>query len=415
MGLMNDTSDQALEKRQGYIIIHGYRLVNILEKGEIQQEQDEQFVGYFKHKQQQQHVELDEQDFSFIKAFSDKYPKSCFGLFTSTLNDPSTHDYNFAFWNMKNPTNLYFCYYHCTYVRTRQITFRLFVYTGGNCSYPLLDLNGTISTTFPTVGVCGLQINKGEHIRTFGDVILVHEKENSHEGSVESSKLTHTRLNFRFITKVFSYLNFYRRYGENGIIWKRRGRSGTCRLRQKCQNINGEIDQAREIFEAQTHRYIDNKFFWINYINFELGFYGEEAEARIRAAFEKAREHLPLNAKKEITTRYREYLLERGQTVNLLNRVPSTTISEISSLLEPSPVPPPATAAVDTAGMKRSAPDDNSANYHYSKQARFDNTQQQQQPYFNNSNPQQGGGYGFQQQQPFGNEYYAAQPGNWQS
>jgi hypothetical protein len=61
-------------------------------------------VGYFKFKQQQQHVELDEQDFGFIKEFSEKYPKSCFGLFTATLNDPSTHHYDFAFWNMKNPT-----------------------------------------------------------------------------------------------------------------------------------------------------------------------------------------------------------------------------------------------------------------------------------------------------------------------
>jgi hypothetical protein len=74
--------------------------------------------------------------------------------------------------------------------------------------------------------------------------------------------------------------------------------------------------------------------------------------------------------------------------------VPSTTISEISSLLEP--------PAGET--MKRAAPEDNSANYHYSKQARFDNPQQ----------PYQQPAYGFQQQ-PFGNEYYPQQqPGNWQ-
>jgi hypothetical protein len=115
----------------------------------------------------------------------------------------------------------------------------------------------------------------------------------------------------------------------------------------------------------------------MNYINFELGFYDKEANTRIIKVFENARKSLTTaEAQKIINNRYREYLLERGNNVQLLNKIPFNPSTDlVSEKTEQSPLKRP---LVEN--------DDNS----YSKQARYDSystfgqqQQQQQQPQAN--------------------------------
>lgn len=48
-------------------------------------------------------------------------------------------------------------------------------------------------------------------------------------------------------------------------------------LKQKNQ-----IDKARELYSISSSLYSDNKFFWVNYINFELSFYGKKKKKKKR-------------------------------------------------------------------------------------------------------------------------------------
>ncbi|CAO3641412.1 unnamed protein product [Mucor hiemalis] len=154
---------------------------------------------------------------------------------------------------------------------------------------------------------------------------------------------------------------------------------------------NGQIEKARQTYSTSSELYFESKLFWMNYFNFELGFYDEESDERINEVIKKARVGLKKESQKEINVKYREYLLERGKSIHTLNRNPIS-----------------ASTSFDTAAsnLKRPAEADASA-YPYAKQARVEAPVQQQQ-----QQQQQAYGYAYPQgqaQQAYGGSGYYGQ------
>lgn len=117
----------------------------------------------------------------------------------------------------------------------------------------------------------------------------------------------------------------------------------------------GKNDKARQVFATSSNLYPDSLFFWLNYINFELEYHDEGAERRIIDVFERAIKALHKEVSKDIKRRFKEFLLERGHSIQLINKNHSLTSTEFS--LE------------DTPSLKRTAPEE--TNYPYNK-PRFD-------------------------------------------
>jgi hypothetical protein len=118
------------------------------------------------------------------------------------------------------------------------------------------------------------------------------------------------------------------------------------------------------------------------------------AEERIEQVTQKARNHLSKESQKEINAKYREYLLERGDSIHALNRNPLSISTDFTSENE----------AATSSNLKRPASED--AGYQYAKQPRYDAAApvQQQQAYAGYGYPQQG------QPQPYaGGDYYGQQ------
>lgn len=51
-------------------------------------------------------------------------------------------------------------------------------------------------------------------------------------------------------------------------------------LSRQMNNQSERIDKARETYSALASLNPDSKFFWMNYVNFELGFYGNYYSAK---------------------------------------------------------------------------------------------------------------------------------------
>lgn len=117
----------------------------------------------------------------------------------------------------------------------------------------------------------------------------------------------------------------------------------------------------------------------------------ESSYERIHQVFDRALKSLPSESQSTIKTQYRDFLLERGNSVAALNRNPLTVSTEFSV--------DSASSTANNVGLKRPATEDGA--YAFTKQARFDGAAQPRQP-----------AYGaYPQQQPYGSgEYYSQQP-----
>jgi hypothetical protein len=105
--------------------------------------------------------------------------------------------------------------------------------------------------------------------------------------------------------------------------------------------------------------------------------------------FGKALKSLPTELQSAIKTQYRDFLLERGNSIDALNRNPATVSTDFSI--------GPTSNISRNGGLKRPAVEDNS--FGYTKQARFDGPVQ----------PQQQQSYGtYPRQQSYaGSDYYS--------
>ncbi|KAI9478492.1 MAG: hypothetical protein EXX96DRAFT_249676 [Benjaminiella poitrasii] len=110
----DDSTEQAFEKREDFITIHGYQILNekpydshgnvVKQRFTSQQKDLSSIVGYFKFRRQTD-VSLSIRDQSWMKSYSSTIPHGCIAIISSNTNfsDPSTQTYEFAFWDMKNP------------------------------------------------------------------------------------------------------------------------------------------------------------------------------------------------------------------------------------------------------------------------------------------------------------------------
>jgi pre-mRNA-processing factor 39 len=83
--------------------------------------------------------------------------------------------------------------------------------------------------------------------------------------------------------------------------------------------VKGSVDEARQVYQKNHHWYLDSRFFWINYLNFELDqptSSDTEVEnyERIRQVIDDIRKksHLPPLVIKDLSHHYMVYLMERG-------------------------------------------------------------------------------------------------------
>ncbi|KAI8636659.1 hypothetical protein BD408DRAFT_459869, partial [Parasitella parasitica] len=111
----DDSSEQAYEKREDFIIIHGFQILKEkpyddqgnINKNLVQTQQKDlsSIVGYFKFRRQTS-VSISLRDELWMQSYSKNIPHGCFAIIASKLNeltDKSTQTYEFAFWDMKSP------------------------------------------------------------------------------------------------------------------------------------------------------------------------------------------------------------------------------------------------------------------------------------------------------------------------
>lgn len=83
--------------------------------------------------------------------------------------------------------------------------------------------------------------------------------------------------------------------------------------------VKGSVDEARQVYQKNFNWYLDSRYFWINWLQFEMEQpTSSETEAanhvRIRKVIENIRKvsHLPPSTIKDLCHHYMVYLLERG-------------------------------------------------------------------------------------------------------
>jgi pre-mRNA-processing factor 39 len=134
------------------------------------------------------------------------------------------------------------------------------------------------------------------------------------------------------VETIISWANLERRHGglDAAIqVYKAQIDSSQCDIYGKgalvaewaklLWKIKGSAEEARQVFEQNHHWYLDNRFFWTNYLMFELeqptSAETEQSQyTRIKAVVEDIRRktHLPPLTIKDLTHYYMVYLLERG-------------------------------------------------------------------------------------------------------
>jgi pre-mRNA-processing factor 39 len=131
---------------------------------------------------------------------------------------------------------------------------------------------------------------------------------------------------------IVSWANLERRHGglDDAIaVFKAQIDSTTCDIQTKGEivaewarllwKIKGSVDEARSVFQKNTHWYMNVRSFWINYFNFELAQpTSAETEGvqykRIKGVMDEIRKksQLPPSTAKDLAHYYMVYLLERG-------------------------------------------------------------------------------------------------------
>lgn len=134
------------------------------------------------------------------------------------------------------------------------------------------------------------------------------------------------------IETIVSWANLERRQGgldEAIAIYRAQIESDKCDIYAKgaltaewarlLWKVKGNPEEARQVYQKNQHWYLDSRYFWINYLQFEMEQpTSAETEAangeRIRQVVEDIRKksHLPPMTVRDLTHFYMVYLLERG-------------------------------------------------------------------------------------------------------
>lgn len=134
------------------------------------------------------------------------------------------------------------------------------------------------------------------------------------------------------IETIIAWANFERRQGglEAAIaVYRAQIENDRCDIYAKgaltaewarlLWKVKGNVGEAREVFEKNSHWYLDSRYFWINYLQFELdqptsAATEKQQYERISKVVDDIRKksHLPPLTVKDLTHQYMVYLLERG-------------------------------------------------------------------------------------------------------
>lgn len=134
------------------------------------------------------------------------------------------------------------------------------------------------------------------------------------------------------IETIVAWANFERRQGglEAAIaVYRSQLESDKCDIYTKgaltaewarlLWKVKGSVDEARQVYQKNTSWYLDSRYFWINYLNFEMeqptSAGSEQANyERIRQVVDDIRKksHLPPLTIKDLCHHYMVYLMERG-------------------------------------------------------------------------------------------------------
>lgn len=134
------------------------------------------------------------------------------------------------------------------------------------------------------------------------------------------------------IETILSWANFECRHGglDAAIdVYRRQIESTECDIYAKgaltaewarlLWKVKGKAEEARQVYQKNQHWYLDSRYFWINYLQFEME-QPTSAETepqqyeRIHQVIEDIRKksHLPPSTIKDLAHYYMVYLLERG-------------------------------------------------------------------------------------------------------
>ncbi|CAG8660007.1 21611_t:CDS:2, partial [Racocetra persica] len=85
----------------------------------------------------------------------------------------------------------------------------------------------------------------------------------------------------------------------------------------------GSIEEARQIYQENSTKYLDSKYFWLNYFNFELSQIGSTVEANLKAVYDLIRNTSTLLPEtiRDFSHRYLDFLMERGSTIAVYNKI----------------------------------------------------------------------------------------------
>ncbi|CAG8568103.1 2769_t:CDS:10, partial [Diversispora eburnea] len=85
----------------------------------------------------------------------------------------------------------------------------------------------------------------------------------------------------------------------------------------------GSVEEARQIFQQNASKFVDSKYFWLNYFNFELFQNDSETETNLKNVYDLIRNTSTLSPEsiRDFSHRYLDFLLERGTTIATYNKI----------------------------------------------------------------------------------------------
>jgi len=141
-------------------------------------------------------------------------------------------------------------------------------------------------------------------------------------------------------------------------------------------NSKGSVDEARQIFQDASSKYLDSKYFWLNYFNFEISQNDSEVENRLNLLFDQIRNTatLPPETIKDLSNRYLDFLMERGKSISEYNKIDIESNTQPISNRASISTTTTTAATIDYTKKRSGSDDDTIDNNKPTKQMRLDHT-----------------------------------------
>ncbi|CAI2186839.1 8955_t:CDS:10 [Funneliformis geosporum] len=92
------------------------------------------------------------------------------------------------------------------------------------------------------------------------------------------------------------------------------------------------VEDARQIFQQNATKCLDSKYFWWNWFKFEISQNDSEVETRLKNVIDMIRNTTTLTSEtiRDIQNSYLDFLMERGSTISLYNKIEAETHGPIT-------------------------------------------------------------------------------------